>query len=84
MIRIMCIIFALVGRRTRAFLVRLGMIEGPLQPVGPSCPGCGYCLIGLAEQVCPECGRPFTLEELDVTSRDLRPPARTNDAGGCE
>lgn len=31
---------------------------------GTLCPYCGYCLIGLAENVCPECGRPFSVEEL--------------------
>ena len=39
--------------------------------VGPHCPGCGYYLYGLTEQVCPECGRPFTLEELGITVGDL-------------
>jgi hypothetical protein len=35
------------------------------------CPGCGYSLIGLPSQRCPECGRGFTLDELGVTARDL-------------
>jgi hypothetical protein len=69
-----CILVAYLGRGLRLILVRCDVIEEPAQPVGPSCPGCGYCLIGLAEHVCPECGRPFTLEELDVTERQLRPP----------
>lgn len=30
------------------------------------CPGCGYCLTGLPEQVCPECGRAFELEEVGM------------------
>ena len=28
------------------------------------CPGCGYNLRGLARSLCPECARPFTLQEL--------------------
>ena len=30
----------------------------------PRCPKCYYVLVGLSEQVCPDCGRPFTFEEL--------------------
>jgi hypothetical protein len=37
-----------------------------------NCPECGYLLVGLSEKRCPECGRPFTLEELGVTEADLR------------
>ena len=32
---------------------------------GPFCPECGYCVIGLPEQRCPECGQSFTLEETN-------------------
>lgn len=31
---------------------------------GTLCPRCAFVLIGAAELVCPECGRPFTFEEL--------------------
>lgn len=34
---------------------------------GTLCPGCGYCLIGCPSSVCPECGRPFTSEDLTTT-----------------
>ncbi len=30
----------------------------------PTCVGCGYHLIGLAEPRCPECGRVYTLDEF--------------------
>jgi hypothetical protein len=49
----------------------------PVKP-GPYCPECGYCLIGLPRQICSECGRPFTLEELGVELDALKvaaPPA---------
>lgn len=36
--------------------------------IGARCPRCEYILRGLAEPVCPECGRPFSLDEL-VKSR---------------
>lgn len=35
-----------------------------------TCPGCGYCLKGLPANVCPECGRPFTLEEIGASGED--------------
>ncbi len=30
------------------------------------CPGCAYDVSGCVEQVCPECGREFTLQELGI------------------
>lgn len=41
---------------------------------GPYCPECEYCLVGSPRKVCPECGRPFTLEELGVSAAELIPP----------
>jgi hypothetical protein len=46
----------------------------PVKP-GPYCPQCGYCLIGSPRQICSECGRPFTHEELGVTPEALIPSA---------
>jgi hypothetical protein len=46
----------------------------PVKP-GPYCPECGYCLIGSPRQICSECGRPFTLEELKITAEELIPQA---------
>jgi hypothetical protein len=46
----------------------------PAKP-GPYCPECGYCLIGAPRQICSECGRPFTLDELGITSEVLIPPS---------
>jgi hypothetical protein len=45
----------------------------PIKP-GPYCPQCGYCLIGTPRQICPECGRAFTLEELGIGPEALVPP----------
>jgi hypothetical protein len=45
----------------------------PVKP-GPYCPECGYCLIGSPRQICSECGRPFSLEELRITAEELIPP----------
>lgn len=42
---------------------------------GPYCPACDYCLIGVPIDCCPECGRPFTLDELGITREALTPPA---------
>lgn len=44
----------------------------PAKP-GPYCPECGYCLIGLPRQICSECGRPFTLDELGIGADALVP-----------
>ena len=42
---------------------------------GPTrCPSCGYSLVGLPDQRCPECGRPFTLDELGVGEHELKVP----------
>ena len=35
------------------------------------CPNCGYLLRGLRDQRCPECGRPFTFEEIRVSPEEL-------------
>ena len=35
----------------------------PVPDLGFSCRRCGYALANLPEHRCPECGRPFTLEE---------------------
>ncbi len=45
----------------------------PLPRLGPYCPACDYCLIGAGERQCPECGRPFTLDELGLTEAELEP-----------
>lgn len=39
---------------------------------GTCCPGCAYNLIGNQSMVCPECGRPFTFEELGTTEAAFR------------
>ncbi len=36
------------------------------------CPNCRYDLRGATEMRCPECGRPFTLEELHISEDELQ------------
>ncbi len=43
---------------------------------GTLCPQCAYCLIGNESTVCPECGRPFTFDELDTTEAAFREKSR--------
>ena len=33
---------------------------------GTKCPGCGYTVIGSFAQICPECGREYTKQELGI------------------
>lgn len=40
------------------------------KPAG-MCPGCGYHLYGLRDRRCPECGRPFSFEEVCSTPESL-------------
>ncbi len=56
-------------------LLLLQLRPQPVKP-GPYCPACGYCLIGSPRQICAECGRPFTLEELGITAEELIPNSK--------
>ena len=38
---------------------------------GTQCPGCAYSLLGCVAQVCPECGREFTFQELGTTKQEF-------------
>ena len=40
------------------------------------CPGCDYCLVGLTEHRCPECGVPFDIEHLRALASDRIQPVR--------
>lgn len=68
--------FALIhwlgGLVVGAILLASARAYWPLRE-GPYCPRCGYCVIGVREHRCPECGRPFTLSELGVTAEELEP-----------
>jgi hypothetical protein len=57
-----------------AMLILFMRIKPRALKPGPQCRGCGYCLIGAPEQICPECGRPFTIEELGIPREALAPP----------
>jgi hypothetical protein len=59
----------LTWRRTLWYLLTL-RLHTALRRFG-LCPKCGYYLYGLREQRCPECGRPFSFDELGVTSESL-------------
>jgi hypothetical protein len=50
------------------------------QPDPAGCPGCGYSLVGLPTARCPECGRAFTADELDVdpAALEVAPPIVAN------
>jgi len=44
-------------------------LAGPMASAGPnSCPGCGYCLLGLPDSRCPECGRAFQPADTRTTA----------------
>lgn len=48
----------------------------PIVRKGPYCLGCGYCVVALPRPVCPECGTPFTADELGITRAELLPRPR--------
>ena len=45
------------------------------------CPRCGYLLVYLEVQRCPECGRPFSFEELAVEPEELHFAQRAGGSG---
>ena len=45
------------------------------------CPRCGYCLISLSERRCPECGRPFTMEETGLDLLAIAGPSPKDEPG---
>lgn len=59
----------------RSFLRTLGplLLCRPLRSIESRghCPKCDYYLYGLTEQRCPECGRPFTFAEVNVTPVEI-------------
>jgi len=55
----------------RADLDRLIGDKGP-SDVPPLCIGCGYNLTGVVSARCPECGRPFSLDEINRKAAELR------------
>jgi len=59
----------LTWRWTLWYLLTLRLHKAS-RPVG-LCPKCGYYLYGLREQRCPECGRPFSFEEVEATPETL-------------
>ena len=59
---IVCVWFASRGSRGRLLVTD-----------NTFCPSCGYNLVGNTTYICSECGQPFTLEELDITAKDLEP-----------
>jgi hypothetical protein len=56
-----------------AILLLTLQVKPEVAKIGPYCPACGYCLLGTPTQTCPECGRPFTLDELGVSAEALVP-----------
>jgi hypothetical protein len=56
-----------------AVLLLVFQVKPEVVKPGPYCPACGYCLIGSPRQVCSECGRAFTYDELGVGAEALMP-----------
>ncbi len=43
-----------------------------VKKVPPSCPACGYILVGVPKNICPECGRPFQRRRVEQFASDLQ------------
>jgi hypothetical protein len=56
-----------------AILILFMQVKPRKEKPGPYCRGCRYCLIGVPDNVCPECGRPFTIDELGIPPEALVP-----------
>jgi hypothetical protein len=46
---------------------------------GSRCPSCAYCLVGNISMVCPECGTPYTLGDLDTTEAEVHDSSTHDD-----
>lgn len=58
---------ALAAWAAGGFLRRLRGLRVVFQD-GTRCPHCGYVVTGNASMICPECGRGFTLAQLETTA----------------
>ena len=48
-------------------------VSGPIVVQdGTLCPDCGYSLVGCTREVCPECGRPFSYQEMGTSKEEMR------------
>lgn len=48
------------------------LVRGPIaQQDGTLCPNCAYSLVGCMDEICPECGREFTYQELGTTHEQM-------------
>ena len=70
-IGVMLVCFPIACVASLSLLVIWQQFRRPI--IGPYCPACRYCLIGAREDVCPECGRSFTLKELHISREALNP-----------
>jgi hypothetical protein len=71
---LMSLLFGIVSFFCGSVTLLLLQMKTEAKESGTYCPACGYCLIGVPTQTCPECGRPFTLDELGVSADALVPP----------
>lgn len=53
-------------RMARQFGPQWCRLDNVIPPEEPACPACGYVLYFAEGQKCPECGREFRLDELDM------------------
>ncbi len=66
------IVFTVYSVLTFALLRFFKNTRGPLiMQDGFRCPNCTYCLIGNQSMQCPECGKPFTFEQLGITKNEF-------------
>jgi hypothetical protein len=73
MLKAMAICWLVSALVSAIIIALLAKFRPPI--LGPHCRGCGYCLIGLPSNRCPECGRTFTDQEVSLKDLILYAPS---------